>query len=161
MAVQHGKGTEYVKTNAHAAMMAATLVFGGALLNVECSATPRGITNIVTTTQTYAPGSAEVAFIHAWIRDKSPGHGPLVSGGEITVRNTSISSGVMTSAAPDSSPPAPLPASGSSGQTITIASTQADGAFESWRYTWNGSPGGDESWGLNGYEYKKGNRDIQ
>lgn len=86
MAVQHGKGTEYVKTNAHAAMMAATLVFGGALLNVDCSATSRG---------------------------------------------------------------------------ITVASTQADGAFESWRYTWNSSPGGGESWGLNGYEYKKGNRDIQ
>lgn len=141
-------------------MMAASIFVGGALTAAESSAGPRQTSSTVTTTQLYSPASPESDFIFSWIHDKSPEYRPLAVAAEISVTSTAVSSALPIPASPGASPPMPLPASGTPGQTITIISTHADGGFESWSYTWKGATGGG-TWALSGYEYKKGNLNIE
>jgi hypothetical protein len=151
---------KYVKTNALNALLTVSLMFGGAWICSDASAAPRQNASTVTTTRVYEAGSSEGASIYAWIRDKSPEYSPFATGTEISVTTTTVSSDKATVAALPS-PPVPLPASGTPGQTITIMSTFANGGFESWTYTWNSRTAGGGSWALSGYEYKKGNLNIQ
>lgn len=146
-----------MKSNSSTFVIAVALALASATIPFESLATPQQISSTTTTTQKYLSGSPEIDAIYAWIRDKSPEHGPLGIAKEISITNTETLTGRVVRSSPGSGPPVPLPASGSPGQTITIISSFPDGGFESWTYTWRSRPGGGGAWDLSMYEYKKGN----
>ncbi|MET3010425.1 hypothetical protein ABXT00_13990 [Stenotrophomonas koreensis] len=141
-------------------LIASALGLASATLPFESLANPQQISSTTTTTLKYLSGSPEIDAIYAWIREKSPEHGPLGIAKEISITNTETLTGRVVRSSPGSGPPVPLPASGSPGQTITIMSSFPNGGFESWTYTWQSRPasaGGGGAWVLSMYEYKKGN----
>lgn len=150
-----------MKSNSSTFLIAVALALTSTTLPFESLATPQQISSTTTTTQKYLSGSPEIDAIYAWIREKSPEHGPIGIAKEISITNTETLTGRVVRSSPGSGPPVPLPGSGTPGQTITIISSFPNGGFESWTYTWQRSAGGGGGgsgggWVLSEYEYKKG-----
>lgn len=148
----------YVMKQLHTCLIAGILAAATAGV-ADASASPRSIATTSTKTVVYAPGSAEAASIHSWIRNNSPGYGPLVSGAEVKVTISTASSGPTTPTAAEDNSSVPLTAKGSPGQAIAIVQTNTSGGRESWNYRWAAGEGGAASWQLSAYDYKKGDSD--
>ena len=112
-----------------------------------------------TATAEITAGSREGIQVREWLQRLNAPSAPGVSlsfatGDRITVTRTSTSesSGRMT-ASSINNPPVPLPASGSSGETITIEHTSGVW-FQSWTYQWSGNSTGG-AWGLISYRIER------